>query len=169
MYNMNISIRSTIISKREEEGSVTPDQEQVHHDVLPQGRDQQVQVQGGASLIVLYLYIFRCTNIALCRTCFADILFLHLSIYKYKTFCARLPLLSLSAWIKYWNDIVSRQHLISYVTTVQCLVCPHSAPPQLVSGGRGVHTSPWPAAGSGGCWWGSTCSRPRGRAGRSRR
>ena len=66
MYNnMNISIRFTIISKREEEGSVTPDQEQVHHDVLPQGRDQQVQVQGGASLIVLYSYIFRCTNLAL--------------------------------------------------------------------------------------------------------
>ena len=73
------------------------------------------------------------------------------------------------SWIKYWNDIVSRQHLISYVTTVQCLVCPHSAPPQLLSGGRGVHTSPWPAAGSGGCWWGSTCSPPRGRAGRSPR
>ena len=81
MYNnMNISIRFTIISKREEEGSVTPDQEQVHHDVLPQGRDQQVQVQGGASLIVLYSYIFRCTNLALQSHVLQTILFSHLSI-----------------------------------------------------------------------------------------
>ena len=75
MYNnMNISIRFTIISKREEEGSVTPDQEQVHHDVLPQGRDQQVQVQGGRRslvdrLILVHfpLYKYRALSHMFCR------------------------------------------------------------------------------------------------------